>query len=169
MMTWRTRWMLWVAVVTGLGLAPGPGAGQELAVQASLTLEGARQVIAAAVADAHRRQAPGGTIAVVDGGGHLIALERLDNTFAASAAIAAGKARTAALFGKPTRVFEDIVNRGRTTMVTIPDFVPLQGGVPIVVNGQVVGAIGVSGAASAQQDEDIALAGAEAARGLRAR
>jgi glc operon protein GlcG len=127
-----------------------------------LTVDGARKVIAAAVAEAKSKNAPGGAIAVVDEGGNLIALERLDRTFAAAANISVGKARTAALFGKPTKVFEDIVNKGRTTMVALPDFTPLQGGVPIVHAGQVIGGIGVSGAASAQQDEEIAIAGASA-------
>jgi len=128
--------------------------------QTVLTLAGARQVIANAMAEAGRLNAPGGSIAVVDTGGHLIALQRLDNTFAASADIALGKARTAVLFKKPTRVFEDLVNGGRTTMVTLPDFTPLQGGVPVMFHGRVVGAVGVSGAASAQQDEEIANAAA---------
>ncbi len=127
-----------------------------------LTLDGAKRVIAAAVEEAKRRNAPGGAIAVVDDGGHLLALERLDNTFAASANIAIGKARTAAVFRKPTKVFEEIVNMGRTTMVTLHDFTPLQGGVPIAWEGTVVGAIGVSGAASAPQDEEIAVAAAHA-------
>ena len=127
-----------------------------------LTLEGAKQIIAAAVAEAKRKNAPGGAIAVVDDGGNLLAVERLDNTFAASANIAIGKARTAALFKKPTKLFEDTVNMGRTTMVTLRDFTPLQGGVPITWEGTVVGAIGVSGAASAPQDEEIALAAAQA-------
>jgi glc operon protein GlcG len=131
-----------------------------ITAQPVLTLAGATQVIANALDAAKRLKAPGGSIAVVDTGGHLIALQRLDNTFAASADIAVGKARTAVLFKKPTRVFEDLVNGGRTTMVTLPDFTPLQGGVPIVVGGQVVAAVGVSGAASAQQDEDIANAAA---------
>jgi glc operon protein GlcG len=125
-----------------------------------LTLEGAKQVIAAAVADAKSKGAPGAAIAVVDEGGSLIALERLDNTFAAGANISIGKARTAALFKRPTKAFEDIINQGRTTMVALPDFTPLQGGVPIVIDGEIVGAVGVSGAASAQQDEELAIAGA---------
>jgi uncharacterized protein GlcG (DUF336 family)/mannose-6-phosphate isomerase-like protein (cupin superfamily) len=130
-----------------------------------LTLGGARKVIAAAEAEAKRLNAPGGVIAVVDDGGSLVAMERLDGTFAAGSTISVGKARTSALFKKPTKVFEDIVNKGRTAMAALPDslFTPLQGGVPIVVDGQVIGAVGVSGAASAQQDEDIALAGAAAA------
>jgi glc operon protein GlcG len=128
----------------------------------ALTLAGAKKAAAAAVAEAMRNNAPGGVIAVVDDGGHPIYLERLDNTFSAGANISIGKARTAVMFRRPTKVFEDIVNKGRTTMVALPDFTPLQGGVPIIVDGQVVGGIGVSGAASAQQDEEIAIAGASA-------
>jgi glc operon protein GlcG len=130
--------------------------------KSGLTLDGAKKVIAAAVAEAKSRNAPGGAIAVVDDGGNLIALERLDNTFAAGANISIGKARTAALFNRPTKAFEDIINKGRTAMTTLPDFTPLQGGVPILIDGQIVGAVGVSGAASAQQDEDLAIAGAKA-------
>jgi glc operon protein GlcG len=99
---------------------------------------------------------------VVDEGGNLVAVERLDNTFAAGANISIGKARTAALFKRPTKFFEDVINKGRTAMATLPDFTPLQGGIPIIVDGQVVGAVGVSGAASAQQDEELAIAGANA-------
>jgi glc operon protein GlcG len=127
-----------------------------------LTLDGAKKVITAAVAEAKSKNAPGAAIAVVDDGGNLIAAERLDNTFAAGANISIGKARTAALFKRPTKAFEEIINKGRTAMATLPDFTPLQGGVPIMIDGQIVGAIGVSGAASAQQDEDLAIAGANA-------
>ncbi len=128
----------------------------------SLTIDGAKKVIAGAVAYAKKHNAPGGAIAVVDEGGHLMALERLDGTFAAGADISIGKARTAALFKRPTKVFEDTIKNGRTTLIALPDalFTPLQGGIPIVIDGQIVGAIGVSGAASAQQDEEIANAGA---------
>src|SRR5439155_1494002 len=101
----------------------------------SLTIEGAKRVIAAAVAEAKKLNAPGGVIAVVDDGGNLMALERLDGTFAAGANISIGKARTSVLFKKPTKVFEDIIKNGRTAMVALPDalFTPLQGGIPIVV------------------------------------
>lgn len=130
-----------------------------------LTLEGAKNVIAATVAEATRINAPGGSIAVVDEGGNLLALERLDQTFAASANIAVGKARTAALFKKSTKVFEEAIKSGRTSMVTLggdlQNFTPLQGGVPLEWEGKVVGAIGVSGAASAQQDEELAIVGAQ--------
>ena len=130
----------------------------------SLNIEGARQAIGAARAEATRLNAPGAVIAIVDDGGNLIALERLDGTFAAGATISIGKARTAVLFKRPTKVFEEIIKNGRTAMVALPDslFTPLQGGIPIMVEGQIVGGIGVSGAASAQQDEELAIAGANA-------
>src|SRR4029079_5749817 len=128
----------------------------------TLTIEGAKKVIAAAVAYAKKNNARGGVISVVDDGGNLMALERLDGTFAAGATISIGKARTAVLFKRPTKVFEDIIKNGRTAMVALPDnfFTPLQGGIPIIVENQIVGGVGVSGAASAQQDEELAIAGA---------
>jgi glc operon protein GlcG len=127
-----------------------------------LTLDGAKKVIAAAVGEAKKLNAPGAAIAIVDDGGNLLAVERLDGTFAAGANISIGKARTSAIFKRPTKAFEDIINQGRTAMTSLNDFTPLQGGIPIMVDGQIVGAIGVSGAASAQQDEDLAIAGAAA-------
>lgn len=135
----------------------------------TLTLEGAKKVIAGAVAYAKKNNAPGGVIAVVDEGGNLMALERLDGTFAAGANISIGKARTAVLFKRPTKVFEDIIKNGRTAMVALPDafFTPLQGGNPIMVDGQIVGGVGVSGAASAQQDEELAIAGANVLSGAK--
>jgi len=126
----------------------------------SLNLEGAKKAIAAAVDYAKKNNAPGGVIAVVDEGGNLMDLERLDGTFAMGATISIGKARTAVLFKKPTRFFEELINKGRTAMTAVDGFTPLIGGIPIVVDGQVVGGIGVSGAASANQDEELALAGA---------
>jgi uncharacterized protein GlcG (DUF336 family)/mannose-6-phosphate isomerase-like protein (cupin superfamily) len=134
----------------------------QTAEKKTLTLEGAEKVIAAAKAQAKKLNAPGGVIAVVDDGGNLMALERLDGTFAAGAKISIGKARTAAQFKKPTKFFEDVIKNGRTSMVALSDFTPLQGGVPIMVEGQLVGAVGVSGAASAGQDEELAIAGANA-------
>lgn len=137
-------------------------AAAQIAEKKSLNLEGARKAIAAAEAYAKKVNAPGGVIAVVDDGGNLIALERLDGTFAAGANISIGKARTAALFKRPTKFFEDVIKNGRTAMVAVSDFTPLQGGVPIVVGGEVIGAVGVSGAASAAQDEELANAAADA-------
>jgi uncharacterized protein GlcG (DUF336 family)/quercetin dioxygenase-like cupin family protein len=145
-------------------LTAAAGATAQVVQKNSLTRDGARRAIAAAVETARVKQAPGGVIAVVDDGGNLVALERIDGTFAAGATISIGKARTAALFKKPTKAFEDTINGGRTAMAALSDsfFTPLQGGVPIVVDGQVVGAIGVSGAASKEQDEELAIAGAAA-------
>lgn len=143
-------------------------ADAQVATRKGLTLDGAKQVIAAAAAEARKNRA-GGVIAVVDDGGNLMALERLDGTFPAGANISIGKAHTAALFKRPTKVFEDVIKNGRTSMVALDDFTPLQGGVPITFDGEVVGAVGVSGAASAQQDEEIAMVGAAAARGFGAR
>lgn len=160
------RLMSTVAAVLMLAVAT-PGDTQVVDKKA-LTLEGARQIIASAIGEARRLKAPAGVIAVVDDGGNLMALERLDGTFAAGANISIGKARTAAIFKRPTRAFEDIIANGRTAMVALPDFTPLQGGIPLVVGETVVGGIGVSGAASAQQDEEIALAGAAIARTLKA-
>jgi glc operon protein GlcG len=94
-----------------------------------------------------------------------MALARLDNTFAAGANISIGKARTAVQFKRPTRFFEELINssgKGRTVMTALNDFTPLIGGIPIMVDGQIVGGVGVSGAASAQQDEELAIAGASA-------
>jgi len=135
---------------------------QSVTQKQMLTLAGAKKVISAAVAKAKELNAPGAVIAVVDDGGNLMALERLDNTFAAGALISYGKARTSAIFKRPTAVFEKIIRDGRTPMVALNDFTPLQGGVPVEMNGQIVGAVGVSGAASAQQDEELAIAGAGA-------
>jgi uncharacterized protein GlcG (DUF336 family) len=138
---------------------------ESVADKRGLTLEGAKKVIAATVAEAKRVNAPGGSIAVVDDGGNVLAVERLNQTFAASANIAIGKARTSALFKKPTKDFEDAIKGGRTSMVTLggdlQNFTPLQGGIPLEWEGKVVGAIGVSGAASAQQDEELAVVGAK--------
>src|SRR5262249_12780034 len=126
----------------------------------SVNLEGANKAIAAAIDYAKKNNAPGGVIAVVDEGGNLMALERLDGTFAMGATISIGKARTAVLFKKPTRFFEELINKGRTAMTAVDGFTPLIGGIPIVIDRQVVGGIGVSGAASANQDEELALAAA---------
>jgi uncharacterized protein GlcG (DUF336 family) len=151
--------------VTALFLFAAGLARVAVAAGESISLAEARVAADAAVAFARANNAPGGAIAVVDSGGQIVYLERLDGSFPAAGAISIGKARTAALFQKPTKVFEDIVNNGRTTMVALPEitpFTPLQGGVPLTRNGIVVGAIGVSGAASAQQDNEIAEAAAKA-------
>jgi glc operon protein GlcG len=144
------------ALVLGMAAA----AGAQTAPDRGLTLAGARQLIATAEAKA-KADGAGGAIVVVDAGGHVLAVARLDGTFPAAAEVATGKARTAALFRRPTKFFEDVVNQGRaamTAVAAVTTFTPLQGGIPVVAGGEVVGAIGVSGAKSAAHDEEIAEA-----------
>ena len=100
-------------------------------------------------------------IAVVDDGGHLILLEKMDGTQKGSVRVAEQKARTAILFKRPTKAFEDAVLQGRPVMATIPDVICLEGGIPVVRDGVDLGAIGVSGARSFE-DGKIAEAGLEA-------
>ncbi len=155
-----------VAIGAVLVVAVATAAAAQTEDTKTLNLEGAQRVLAAAIAEAQRLRAPGGAIAIVDRGGDLLTLARLDGTFAAAERVARGKAYTAAQFQRPTKLFEDlIVERGRTSMVALDDFTPLQGGVPIVKDGQVLGAIGVSGAASAAQDQEIAAAAAASVEG----
>ncbi|MGC3957400.1 MAG: heme-binding protein [Verrucomicrobiota bacterium] len=125
----------------------------------ALTLDGAKQAADAAMKYAKDNGAAP-SVAIVDEGGNLLYLARPETSFAAGANVSIGKARTSAIFKKPTAFFEDTINKGRFTMTALPDFTPLQGGVPIMHDGQVIGAIGVSGAKSAQQDEEVAKAGA---------
>jgi glc operon protein GlcG len=132
----------------------------ELPTKKILTLDAAKQVVAAAEAEAKRRGATV-VIAVVDDGGHLLLMERLDDTQVASVEVGIGKARTAAIFRRPSKEFEDQVRNGRVAALALPGATPLQGGIPIVVDGRVLGAIGVSGN-TPQEDEDIAKAGAAA-------
>ena len=127
----------------------------------TLTLEAAKKVAADAVKYAKDNNSPGGSVAVVDVGGNLIYLERLNNTFPASAMVAYEKANTAATFKAPSKKLEDSINGGRQALITVGHTF-LQGGIPIMYDGQVVGAVGVSGASSAQQDEEIAIAGSKA-------
>jgi glc operon protein GlcG len=154
-----------IAVLFSALLVSGACIAADISNRPTLTLEGAKAVTSAALGYARSKAAPGAAIAIVDASGTLIYLERLDGTFLNASEISVGKARTAVLFGKPTRVFEDLVNKGRYAMLDVPavaPFTPLQGGVPVMVDGKVVGAIGVSGAASAAQDDEIASAGAAA-------
>jgi len=132
----------------------------ELPTKRVLTLEAAKTIVAAAEAEALKR---GSTvvIVVVDDGGHVLLLERLNDTQVASVEVGIGKARTAAIFRRPSKDFEDQIRNGRAASLVLPGATPLQGGVPLVVGGQVVGAIGVSGN-TPQEDEDIAKAGASA-------
>jgi|SRR5581483_4104963 len=132
----------------------------QVLTQKNISLDAAKKVVVEAVKYARSVNAPGGSIAVVDAGGNLVYLERLDNTFVAAAEVSIKKANTAATFKAPSSKLENSINGGRDALITVGHTF-LQGGVPIIVDGQVIGAIGVSGSASAQQDEDIANAGAK--------
>ncbi len=126
-----------------------------------LTLDVAKKIAEAAEAEAKKR---GSTvvIVVVDDGGYPLVLHRLDDTQVASVEVGIGKARTAAIFRRPSKVFEEQVKNGRVAALALPGATPLQGGVPITYEGKVIGAIGVSGN-TPQEDEDIAVAGAAVA------
>jgi len=137
-------------------LLAAAGVQAKLPAKKVLTLSAAKQVALAAEAEAQRRGATV-VIAVVDDGGHLLLLERLDDTQVASSEVAIGKARTAAIFRRP-KVFEDRIREGRVAALALPGATPLQGGLPILYEDQVIGAIGVSGN-TPQEDEEIARAG----------
>ncbi|MEO8766416.1 MAG: heme-binding protein [Ginsengibacter sp.] len=135
------------------------GLGQTISTK-NITLDAAKKVVSEAVKYAKEKAAPGSSIAVVDNGGNLIYLERLDGTFAASAEVAIKKANTSATFKAPSSKLENSINGGRQALITVGHTF-LQGDIPIICDGQLIGAIGVSGSASAQQDEDIAIAGSK--------
>jgi glc operon protein GlcG len=126
-----------------------------------ISLAAADRIAAAAEAEAKKR---GSTvvIVVVDDGGYPIVLRRLDDTQVASVDVGIGKARTAAIFRRPSGAFEQQIKDGRLASLVLPGATPLQGGVPIIFEGKVIGAIGVSGN-TPREDEEIALAGAAAA------
>jgi glc operon protein GlcG len=127
----------------------------------ALTAEGARLGVQAAAGEAlGRGVAP--VVAAVDAGGELIHLWRPDEAQVASIAVATDKARTAALFRRPSRDFEEQTANGRPSALHLAGAVPLQGGIPVLHEGQVIGALGVSGASSAEEDNELAVIGAEA-------
>lgn len=145
-----------------LTLAVGTVMAQaQLVEKTALTLDGAKRIAAAAEQKA-KVEGARVVIAVVDEGGSLLLLERLDDTQIASVNVGIDKARTAAIYRRPSKVFEDQVKNGRVSALALHGAVALQGGIPIVVAGKVIGAIGVSGETPGQ-DEEIALAGASVA------
>ncbi|UCH53897.1 MAG: heme-binding protein [Pseudomonadota bacterium] len=126
----------------------------------ALTLVAALTAIEAAKAQAIKRNWPV-VIAVVDDGGHLIALHRLDNAQFGSVEIATAKARAAVAFKRPTKSWDDTLAGGRQAVLGLPGVVPAEGGVPIIMDGVVIGAVGVSGVTS-PEDGEVAQAGVAA-------
>ena len=134
-----------------------------LPTKKSLTLEAAKLMAAAAEAEA-ARSGWKVVVAVVDDGGHALLVHRIDGTQSSSVPTAMGKARSAVAYKRPTRILEEMINKGRFSFLSAGgDPVALQGGLPIEIDGQLVGGIGVSGV-KASDDEIVAQAGLDALR-----
>jgi len=145
-----------VAVAVTMLTAIALPASAQLADKKAMTLDAAKKMVAASEAEAMKNKW-NVVIAVVDDGGHLVYLQRMDGTQTGSIDVAIGKAKTAMAFKRPTKVFDDLA-KTRPSIMSLGDVTLLEGGVPIKVGEQVVGAIGVSGVTS-QQDAQIAEAG----------
>ncbi len=141
-------------------LALAATASAQLADKKALTLAVAKKMAAAAEAEAVKNSWRM-VIAVVDDGGHLIYLQRADEALAGSIEVAIQKAKSAAMFRRPTKAFEDAVAGGRNALLGLTGAVPIEGGVPIMLDGHLLGAVGVSGG-SAPQDGQVAKAGVDA-------
>jgi uncharacterized protein GlcG (DUF336 family) len=151
--------------VAMFSMASGLSVGaEELPKKPAISLSVARQV--AAAAEKHARENKWNVcIAIVDDGGHLVYFQRMDGVQTGSVLVSQRKAQTAIAFKRPTKVFEEGVAGGRNALIALPGAVPLEGGVPLVADGQMIGAIGISGV-TAQQDGMIAQAGADSLAGI---
>ena len=158
----RTRPAPAALLAAGLLLAAPAAARGQLADAKVLSLEAARNAVAAAEAEA-RRNNWRVSIAVVDAAGELVAFQRMDDAALTSIGVSQAKARTAARFRRPTRALDSTLAAGRTALLAFEGIMPVEGGVPIVVGGRVVGGVGVSGVTS-QQDALCAQAGANAVK-----
>lgn len=148
--------LLWLASITANAA--------DLPTKKVLSLEVAKQI--AAAAEKHARENKWNVcIAIVDDGGHLIYFQRIDGTQTGSVVVSQRKAQTAIGFKRPSKVFEVGVAGGRNALLALPGAVPLEGGLPLTVDGEMIGAIGVSGV-TAQQDGMIAQAGVDALPGI---
>jgi glc operon protein GlcG len=164
----RKARLLTIAVATLLLCATLPAGAQPVAPPppqipygVPISLDQAKKVMAGAEAEAKKNNW-NMVIAVLDSGGHLVMLERMDGTQLGSIDAAKDKAYSAVLYRRPTKVFQDLVGQGgpNLRLLRLAGASPLEGGIPIVVDGKIVGAIGVSGAAS-EQDAQVAKAGAD--------
>lgn len=166
-----TMWMA-LALMIGAGLLAGSAAQAQPPTPtpppdygAPINNEQAREAAIAAIAEA-RKNGWRMAIAVVDPGGYLVYFEKIDGTQNASVALAQAKARTSALYRRPSKVFSDQFSAGNTGFMSFPNEarpIASEGGIPIVVNGRLIGAIGASGG-TGQQDSIVAMAGASAVR-----
>ena len=148
------------AILTVASLLPVSRAIAQMRTAHVVAAEGAQRAVAAALAEA-TKQGWNVSIAVVDNGGELVGFLRMDTAAPGSADISHAKARTAARMKRPTRALDSTLTAGRIAILGLPGVTPVEGGVPIIVNGEIIGAIGVSGATSAQ-DAQLAQAGAAA-------
>lgn len=142
------------------GMAMTARLDAQISAPPALTLEAATRVATAAQAEAVKNNWAV-VIAVVDAAGHLVHLRRMDGVQLGSVLVAQEKAKTAALFRRPTKAFADLVAGGATGILGLPGVVPIEGGVPLIAGGTVIGAVGVSGVTAAQ-DGVVATAGAGA-------
>ena len=152
-----------ILLASALTFSASTGANAQLLDAKVIGMDAARTMMAAAEAEAARNGWPV-AIAIVDASGELVAFHKLDGTQSASIDIAIGKARTAARLRRPTKALEDAIASGRMALAAVDGITPLEGGVPITVDGQVIGAMGVSGVTS-QQDAQVAEAGIRALGG----
>ena len=148
----------WALLCAGVWLAPAALAQQPQPYGAPVGVDLARRAAVAAIGEG-KKNGWAVAAAVVDAGGALVYFERIDGTQSGSSEVALAKARSAAAFKRPTKAFEDALAGGRQAILSLPGAVALEGGVPLLLDGKIVGALGVSGATS-QQDGVCALAGA---------
>ena len=150
-------------LLLGLAMA-GPAAAQQIPgpYGPAVTLPQAERILDSARAEAARRSFTM-SFAVVDPAGELVSFERIDGTQNASTEVAQAKARSAARFRRSTKVWSDSLAAGRTAVVTLPGVIAIEGGVPILSNGRVIGALGVSGGTS-EEDGQVAAVGLAALR-----
>jgi glc operon protein GlcG len=164
-MSKKLRLLLVLAALSCAGQAgaqapPPTPAPPPLPYGAPIALDDAKKAAAAAVDEVKKIGAAPNAVAIVDHGGLLIYFERMDNTQLGSVEIAIDKARTAGLFRRPSKVFEDALASGRTAILGLRGATPIEGGLPLVSGGKIIGAIGASGG-TAQQDGQVAKAGAD--------
>ena len=151
-MAHRLMFELFVTMLFVAGTAISASAQGPLSYGTSINLENAKKAVAPVVAEAKKN---GWTlaVAVVDTGGNLVYFEKMDDTQIGSVNVAIDKARSAALFKRATKVFEDSLKGGGTPVLRVQGAVPVAGGVPLVMDGKIVGALGASGMSSAQDDQ----------------